>query len=107
VIKILPVRAAHPIHAFAAEGTVIINAMDSIKLGPNEVGIIEGKYRHHKKGWYMQGGMVNPGWEGILTVEIKYSGEIDIKLGEEICQVVVIGDGFKILNETEPEMAQR
>jgi len=107
MIRIVPIRAAHPIHAFAADGTVIIMAKDVIKLSRCEVGQIEGKYRHHKKGQYMQGGMVNPGWEGILTVEIKFSGEIDIKEGEEIAQVVIHQDPYPIINDTEPEMAQR
>ena len=99
IISIVPVHASHSIHAFAAEGIVVIESTEEISCNHNQVGIILGKNRHHRKGWFMQGGLVNPGWRGKLTIEIKYNGEIQIDQGDEVAQVIIFEGEVSNLSE--------
>lgn len=61
-------------------------------LKDNQVGILLGKKTHHEKGIFFQGGIINPGWEGTLTIELVIFGEAQIKKGEEIAHALIFID---------------
>lgn len=88
--RIVDIHAATEVKVRAAQATVIIPTQEIVKLSKDEVGFLEGKFSDHQKGVYMQGGIINPGWTGYLTVELIVFGECDIKVGQEVAHAIII-----------------
>lgn len=79
--------------------TVIMPTNELIELGEDEVGFLEGRFSHHWKGAYMQGGILNPGWSGRITAELLVFGEIEIEAGECVAHAIIL-KGENVLNYT-------
>jgi deoxycytidine triphosphate deaminase len=50
---------------------------------------LEGKKGHHHKGIFMQGGVLNPGWKGRLTIELTFTNEVKITKGDKIAHAII------------------
>lgn len=72
---------------------VTIRSREEVSVGKNQMGILIGKKTHHDKGVFFQGGLINPGWKGYLTIELVIFGEIDIKEGEEVAHAIIFTEG--------------
>ena len=69
--KIIDITSASKIKVKSATiTTVIIPTNEVLSLDEDEVGILEGRFSHHWKGAYFQGGIINPGWSGKITAEL-------------------------------------
>lgn len=88
--KIIDITSASTVKVKADSATVIVLSNEFLRLKPTEVGFLEGKRKHHWQGVFMQGGIINPGWEGVLTIEFLITGEIDIKKGDKIAHAIIL-----------------
>lgn len=80
--------------------TVIIPTNEVLTLGKDEVGWLEGRFSHHWKGAYFQGGILNPDWSGKVTCELLLvGGEIQIEKDEQVAHAVIL-KGKNVLNYT-------
>lgn len=71
--------------------TIILPTSEVIELEEDEIGFLEGRFSHHWKGAYFQGGILNPGWKGKITCELLViGGEFEINKGEQIAHAVIL-----------------
>jgi len=89
-IRVIDITSSSDVKMKASAGTVIIMSREHVKLSSREVGFLEGKRKHHYEGIFMQGGIINAGWEGHLSIEFLVIGEVDIKAGDEIAHAIII-----------------
>ena len=101
-INVIEITSASDVKVKCATGTVIINSEQYIKLGPNEIGFLEGKRRHHQEGIFMQGGIINAMWEGRLTIEFLIVGEIHIRKGDKIAHAIILTTDSNVIYENRP-----
>ncbi len=80
--RIIDISSASKVKVRASEATVIVPSNELIELADDEVGFLEGKFTDHQRGIYMQGGIINPGWKGKITIELIILGECSIEVGE-------------------------
>ena len=78
--------------------TVIVPTNELLTLEKDEVGFLEGRFSHHWKGAYFQGGILNPEWSGKVTCELLLvGGEIQIEEGEQVAHAIIL-KGKNVLN---------
>lgn len=96
--RIIEITAASKIKVkSAAVTTVILPTNEFLELGEDEVGFLEGRFSHHWKGAYMQGGILNPGWSGRITAELLVFGEFEVEAGEPVAHAIIL-KGKNVLN---------
>lgn len=88
--RVINITSASNVKVKTAIGTVIITSNEYIKLKKNEVGFLEGKRKHHHQGIFMQGGIINAGWEGYLTIEFLVTGEVNIQKNDQVAHAIII-----------------
>ncbi len=66
-----------------------VRAEEEITLALNQIGTLHGKKSHHDKGIFFQGGIINPGWSGHLTIELVVFGELRLAKGDEVAHAVI------------------
>ena len=88
--EIIDITSSSDIVVKTAIGTVIIISNEYLKLKNNEVGFLEGKRKHHHQGIFMHGGIINPGWEGYLTIEFLVTGELNIKKNDKVAHAIIM-----------------
>lgn len=71
-------------------GTLIVESKEEFNLKDNEIGFLEGKRSHHHQGLFMQGGILNPGWEGRLTIEFVFTGTAKIDEGDKVAHATIL-----------------
>ncbi|MCK4354760.1 hypothetical protein KAW43_00160 [Candidatus Parcubacteria bacterium] len=86
--RIVDVTASSSVKVVGS-GTLIVESNEEFDLSENEIGLLEGKRSHHHKGIFMQGGVLNPGWKGRLTIEFLLSGEAKIEKGDKIAHAII------------------
>jgi len=70
--------------------TVILPTNEVLELAEDEIGFLEGRFSHHWKGAYFQGGILNPGWRGRVTCELLViGGEVEIERGEQVAHALI------------------
>ena len=87
--RIIDITAKGDVKVKAGIATVIVESNEELNLDENEVGFLEGKRSHHHQGVFMQGGIINPGWKGRLTIEFLVTGEIKIVKGDEVAHATI------------------
>lgn len=98
--KVVDITAASTVRVKSASLTsVIVPTKETLVLGEDEVGFLEGRFSHHQKGAYFQGGILNPGWEGKITAEFLVFGEFEIEEGEQVAHAVIL-KGKNVLDYT-------
>ncbi len=98
--RIIDITAASTVRIKSASLTsVIVPTKEIIELGEDEVGSLEGRFSHHQKGAYFQGGILNPGWKGKITAEFLVFGEFEIIEGEQVAHAIIL-KGENILDYT-------
>lgn len=71
--------------------TVILPTNEVLALDEDEVGFLEGRFSHHWKGAYFQGGILNPGWKGRVTCELLViGGEVEIAKDEQVAHAIIL-----------------
>ena len=98
-IKVIDITADSNIKVKTAIGTVIIKSNEYIELKKNEIGFLEGKRKHHHRGIFMQGGIINAGWKGHLTIEFLITGEVEIQKNEPVAHAIIIQSDNKVSYE--------
>ena len=105
-IRVINITSDSEVKVKTAIGTVIIKSQEMLQLGKNEVGFLEGKRKHHQQGVFMQGGIINAGWGGHLTIEFLVTGEISINKGDEIAHAIILtADDDVIYERNEAEIS--
>lgn len=98
--RIVDITAASTVRIKSATLTsMIVPTNEVIELGKDEVGYLEGRFSHHQKGAYFQGGILNPDWKGKVTAEFLVFGEFEIKEGEQVAHAVIL-KGKNVLDYT-------
>ena len=97
--RIIDITAASAIKVKSSGvSTVIVPTNEELTIAPDEVGFLEGRFSHHWKGAYFQGGILNPGWKGRITCELLIvGGEIQLEKGEQVAHAVIL-KGTNVLN---------
>lgn len=88
--RVIELTAASEVKAKAAQAFVAVPSREWIELGNDEVGFLEGRFTDHQRGIFMQGGLINPGWKGYLTIELLIFGEVDIKVGQKMAHAIIL-----------------
>jgi len=93
--RIIEITATSTVRVKSATLTsVIVPTQETLELSKDEVGVLEGRFSHHQKGAYFQGGILNPGWKGNGTAEFLVFGEFEILRGEQVAHAII----FKGIN---------
>ena len=71
---------------------IIVSSMKQIGCTENEIGILTGISRHHRKGIFFQGGRIATGWKGYLTLEFIIFGEATIGKGEIVAHAIIFSE---------------
>ncbi len=102
--RIIDITAASTVRVKSASLTsMIVPTQETIQLDGDEVGFLEGRFSHHQKGAYFQGGILNPGWKGKITAEFLVFGEFEILEGEQVAHAIVL-KGKNMLDYTFKEV---
>lgn len=88
--RIVDISSASKVKVKAAEATVIVPSNELIELGEDEIGFLEGKFTDHQQGIYMQGGIINPGWKGRITIELLIFGECSIEVNQQLAHAIIL-----------------
>lgn len=89
--RIIDITSASDMRVKSATLTsVIVPTNELLTLGDDEVGFLEGRFSHHQKGAYFQGGILNPGWKGYVTAEFLVFGEFEIEKGEQVAHAIIL-----------------
>ena len=89
--RIIEITAASTVRTKSATLTsVIVPTQEVLELCEDEVGFLEGRFSHHQKGAYFQGGILNPGWKGKITAEFLTFGEFEIEEGEQVAHAIIL-----------------
>ncbi len=94
--EIVDIHADVSVDAKGYPTQVTIESREVIILKDNQVGVLLGKKKHHGKGIFFQGGIINPGWRGSLTIELIVFGEVRIKEGDPIAHALIFTDNGMI-----------
>jgi len=98
--RIIDITAASTVRIKSATLTsMIVPTQEVIELSEDEIGVLEGRFSHHQKGAYFQGGILNPGWKGKITAEFLAFGEFEIKQGEQVAHAIIL-KGKNVLGYT-------
>ena len=89
--RIIDITAASTVRIKSATLTsMIVLTNELLILGEDEIGFLEGRFTHHQKGAYFQGGILNPGWEGKITAEFLVFGEFEIEKDEQVAHAIIL-----------------
>lgn len=89
--RIVDITAGSTVRIKSATLTsVIVPTREALELGEDEVGFLEGRFSHHQRGAYFQGGILNPGWKGKITAEFLAFGEFEIEEGEQVAHAIIL-----------------
>lgn len=88
--RVVEITSSSKVKVKAAQAVVIVPSNEHIKLSPNEIGFLEGRFTDHQRGIYMQGSIIDPNWEGYLTIELLIFGECDISVGQHIAHAIIL-----------------
>lgn len=88
--SIKEIHSATDVIVKAPYACVIVKSQERISISVDEIGFLEGKRTHHHSGIFMQGGILNPGWEGYLSIELLVFGECHIRVGDEIAHAIIL-----------------
>lgn len=89
--RIIDITAASTVRVKSATLTsMIVPTQETLELDEDEVGFLEGRFSHHQKGAYFQGGILNPGWKGRITGEFLVFGEFEVEKGEQIAHAIIL-----------------
>ena len=98
--RIVQLTSDSDVIVHGAPTCVTVHTQEEISLSPNEVGHMEGKRTHHRRGAFMMGGLLNPGWSGKPSIEILLMfGYLEIKKGDEIAHALIL-EGENVENYT-------
>lgn len=88
--RIMDITSASDIKVKASQAIVMVPSNEYVYVEKDEVGFLEGKFHDHQRGIYMQGGIINPGWGGKLTIELLIFGEVEIKKGQPLAHAIIV-----------------
>lgn len=88
--RIVELTSTSMVKVRASQAAVIVPSRELIELGDDEVGFLEGRFSDHQKGIYMQGGIIDPGWSGYITIELIIYGECDIEIGQHLAHAIIL-----------------
>ena len=88
--RVVELTSASKVKVRGAQAVVIVPSNELIETGDDEIGFLEGKFTDHQRGIYMQGGIIDPGWSGHITVELLIHGECNIEVGQHIAHAVIL-----------------
>ena len=88
--RVMDISSASRVKVKAAQSIVIVPSNELIELGDDEIGFLEGKFGDHQRGIFMQGGIINPGWKGRISLELIIFGECDIGVGQKLAHAIIL-----------------
>lgn len=88
--RVVELTSASKVRVRAAQAAVIVPSQEFIELGDDEIGSLEGKFTDHQKGIYMQGGIIDSGWSGYITIELLIYGECNIEVGQHLAHAIIL-----------------
>ena len=88
--RIVELTSASKVKVRAAQAAVIVPSQEIIHLSDDEIGSLEGRFSDHQRGIYMQGGIIDPGWTGFITIELLIYGECDIEVGQHLAHAIIL-----------------
>jgi len=88
--RVIDITSASTVKVKAAQSIIIVPSNELIELGEDEIGVLEGKFTDHQKGIFMQGGIINPGWKGRISLELIIFGECDIESGQKLAHAIIL-----------------
>ena len=88
--RVVELTSASKVKVRAAQAAVIVPSRELITLDDDEIGSLEGKFTDHQRGIYMQGGIIDPGWSGYITLELLIYGECDIEVGQHLAHAIIL-----------------
>ena len=88
--RVIELTSASKVKVRSPQAAVIIPSREFVKLGMDEIGSLEGKFTDHQRGIYMQGGIIDPGWSGHITLELLIYGECDIEVGQHLAHAIIL-----------------
>jgi len=91
-MRIIDVTSSEAVKIKGFPAFAQVATQEVVSLGPDEVGIIQGKHGFHEQGVGIFGGIVNPRWKDKLTIEFMIFGELNLKKGDKIAHVIVLRD---------------
>jgi deoxycytidine triphosphate deaminase len=89
IAEVIEITSDRSLKGYGSPGILIVESNELLKLNEYQLGRIEGKRGHHHDFIFMQGGIINSGWEGRLTVELIHFGTIKIEEGEKVAHAVI------------------
>lgn len=87
--EVVEITSDRSLKGYGSPGILIVESNEMLKLNEYQLGRIEGKKGHHWRFIFMQGGIINPNWEGRLTIELIYFGTIKIEQGEKVAHAII------------------
>ena len=98
--KVIEITASSTVRVKSASLTsLIVPTNEELSLSNDEVGFLEGRFSHHQRGAYFQGGILNPGWSGRITAEFLVFGEFEVEKGECVVHAIIL-KGKNVLGYT-------
>lgn len=89
--RVIDITSAASVRVKSATLTsMIVPTNEVLTLGDDEIGVLEGRFSHHQKGAYFQGGLLNPGWSGKVTAEFLVFGEFEIEKDEQVAHAIIL-----------------
>lgn len=88
--RVVELTSASKVRVRASQAAVIVPSQEFIELGDDEIGSLEGRFSDHQRGIYMQGGIIDPGWYGHITIELLIHGECDIEVGQHLAHAIIL-----------------
>ena len=87
--RIVQLHSASDVLTHGSGFCVTVQAQETLTLGTNEVGILLGKRTHHQQGAFFAGGILNPGWSGVPSIEMIVFGRLEVKKGDEVAHALI------------------
>ncbi len=86
VVKLIATKAAGP---FLKGELLQVGTNPRVALGMDQIGIIISSHRFNDDGVVCLGGIVHPGWQGSLTVELMSRGDLSVEKGDKVAHLVI------------------
>ena len=87
--RIVQLHSASDVKTHGSGFCVTVQAQETVTLQADEVGVLLGKRTHHRQGAFFPGGLLNPGWSGVPSIEMLIFGQLEVKKGDEIAHAVI------------------
>lgn len=91
--RIVNITSTSKVKVKAPQSIVILPSNELIQLANDEVGFLEGKFTDHQRGIFMQGGIINPGWKGKISLELIVFTECQIEVGQQLAHAIILKGG--------------